>query len=119
MMKGAVYYENAELGTRPDIINSGRPVVIVTENPTRNVVQVVPLTSNIDKLRSGDPMHVAVSVCGNLSVALCEQLRTVHSNELRRFPIHVCSEDEIEQINAALQELLGLNHTKEVHHEHE
>ena len=120
-MKGAVYYENAQIGElRPDIITSGRPVIIVTDKPARNVVQVVPLTSSEEKRNDGDPMHVPICLHGRESTALCEQLRTVRAEELRRFPIGICSHQEIKNIDIALRELFGLNYFKEeTLHEHE
>lgn len=119
-MKGAVYYENAQIGElRPDIIASGRPVILVTDKPMRNVVQVIPLTLNEARRNDGDPMHVPICVNGKESTALCEQLRTIRAEELRRFPIGICSHQEIKNIDIALRKLFGLNFKEETQHEYE
>lgn len=107
-MRGAVCYENIPCPTRPDILASGRPVVIVSATPDRKVVQVVPITSNTSKLTDMDPMHVPVVIKGKQNVALCEQLRTVRQSELRRTPMGVVSDIELDAISKALRELLGL-----------
>lgn len=107
-MRGQIHYENVPPPTRPDILSSGRPVVVVSASPNRTVIQVVPITSNPAKLTDGDPMHVHVVVKNEPNVALCEQLRTVRHTELRRTPIGSVSDEEMEAINKALRDLLGL-----------
>ena len=108
-MRGSIFYENLPVETRPDIVSSGRPVVVVSKNLNRATVQVVPITSNPARHGDGDPMHVPIIVNGRESTVLCEQIRTVRISELRRFPIGYCSESDLKAINIALGELLGLS----------
>ena len=108
-MRGFVCYENMQCPIRPDILSSGRPVVIVSARPDRSVVQVVPFTSNLKKSADGDPMHIPVEINGVPSIALCEQLRTVRWAELRTGAfIGQCAEEEMSAIDRAIKVLLGL-----------
>jgi mRNA-degrading endonuclease toxin of MazEF toxin-antitoxin module len=108
-MRGFVCYENMQCPTRPDILTSGRPVVIVSARPDRSVVQVVPFTSNLKKSADGDPMHIPVEINGIPSIALCEQLRTVRWSELRIGNlIGHCTAEEMSAIDRAITTLLGL-----------
>ena len=107
-MRGFVYYENIPGQTRPGILSSGRPVVVVSTVLNRSVVQVIPFTSNLKKSADGDPMHVPVEINGKGSIALCEQLRTVRVEDLRRNPVGHCSADEMSAIDRAIKQLLGL-----------
>lgn len=106
MIRGCIFYENTEAPERFGIINTGRPVVVVSNRIFGKAVQVVPLTSSEAKLSQEDDLHVPVCVNGRDSIALCEQIRTVHIQELSRAPKGRCSDDELAQIDAALEEML-------------
>lgn len=107
-MRGMICYENSVCPTRPDIVSTGRPVVIVSADTRRSVAQVIPVTSNQTKTGDGDPMHIPITVKGNRSTALCEQLRTVRTAELRRTAIGYCTVEELSAIDRAIKVLLGL-----------
>ena len=106
-MKGLVYYENIESFNRTGIINSHRPVVIVSAAPTGNLVQVVPLTTKNNKLDENDA-RVQVKVKNMTSYALCAQIRTVNYRELSSFPMWVLTDKETEDINCAVRRVLAV-----------
>lgn len=105
MIKGCIFYENSDVPLRDGIINSNRPVVIVSHRMYGDVVQVVPLTTSARKADERRN-HVSVNVNGRESIALCEQIRTVSMHELSRAPKGVCTAGEIAAIDAALAEIL-------------
>ena len=105
MIKGLIFYENAEIPIREGIISSNRPVVIVSQRMFGDVVQVIPLTSS-DRRFDGMKHHVNVDVDGRKSVALCEQIRTVNTKDLSRMPKGICSKEEIDRIDSALAEMI-------------
>ena len=112
MIKGCIFYENAEGPLREGIIGSNRPVVIVSHRMYGDVVQVVPLTTSVHKF-DDKKNHVSVNVNGRDSVALCEQIRTVNMHELSRAPKGICTADELRAINVALAEILFEGETYE------
>ncbi len=83
-----------------------RPVVIVSNEANNRfspTVQVVPLTSRVDKQRL--PMHVKVGLeCGLIkeSVALCEQETTIDKEALI-YKIGECTTEVINKINTAIK----------------
>ena len=109
MMKGLVFFENTEVPVRPGIISSNRPVVIVSDRAVGGCVQVVPLTTSEAKLNDESGFHIPIESTGRSSVALCEQIRTVPLTELGRMPKAVCSESEIDAIDAAVCALFGFD----------
>lgn len=105
MIKGCIFYENSDAPIRDGIINSNRPVVIVSHRMHGDVVQVVPLTTSVKKA-DDRKNHVSVNVNGRKSIALCEQIRTVSMHELSRAPKGICTDSEIAAIDDALAEIL-------------
>lgn len=105
--KGLIYFENVQMPQRYGIIASHRPVVVVSERPSGEAVQVVPLTTSTHKM-DGLFCHVPIETTGRCSVALCEQVRTATVSELSRFPKGFCSAGEMKKIDAALRRLFAL-----------
>ena len=103
MIRGCIFYENTGAASRNGIIDTGRPVVVVSNRIYGKAVQVVPLTSSDKKKMETNNLHIPVCVNTRDSIALCEQIRTVHIAELSRAPKGRCTDEEIRAIESALK----------------
>jgi mRNA interferase MazF len=84
-----------------------RPCVVLsrdTVNELRRTVVVVPLSSSP---LPHPPIHVAVRCAGKPAVAVVDQIRAISKQRLSR-RVGVLSEEEIESITDALQQILDL-----------
>lgn len=106
MRRGDIYFI-ANRNTVGGEIMKARPAVIVsndTLNATSNVVEVVYLTTQPKREMF---THVELNATGRPSTALCEQIDTI-SKALVGDYFGRCSEDEMDNIDHALRESLGL-----------
>ncbi len=81
MRRGDVYWVNVEPAGGGEIKKS-RPAVIVSNdaaNRAANRVQVVPLTSNVERVR---PWEALVHLKGRPAKAMADQIRTVAKEHL-------------------------------------
>ena len=85
----------------------GRPGIVVSNdanNACANTVEIVYLTC---KQKTALPTHCAIESTGKPSLALCEQITTVSTEQLRDY-IGQCTEEEMAEIDRCLTISLGL-----------
>lgn len=110
--RGDIYYVLKFGVTDGSVQDSGRPAVVVSNNKNNmfsTTVEVVYLTT---QPKNDMPTHVDIRSTGVKSTAVCEQVTTV-SRERISNPCGVCTNAEMEMIDAALAVSLGLNFDKE------
>ena len=106
MKRGEVWWVNFEPSVGGEI-RKERPALIISNdvaNRYLNRVQVVPLTSNVERLY---PSEAYVTVGGQRSKALADQLTTASKARLRR-KIGRISKDDLKRVEAAVKVQLGL-----------
>ena len=105
--RGQIYY--IDLSNAQGSEQGGfRPCVIIQNdkgNEHAPTTIVVPLTTQSKRKL---PTHAAIREGTRLSLALCEQVRTVDKSKISGQPIGVCSKHTMEQIDFALKISLGL-----------
>ena len=85
----------------------GRPGIIVSNdanNACSNTVEIVYLTA---KPKGDLPTHCTINSSGKPSIALCEQVTTVSTEQLRDY-INCCTAEEMAEIDRCLTASLGL-----------
>ena len=106
MRRGEIWWVDFDPSVGGEI-RKVRPAIIISNNAANsalNRIQVVPLTSNTDRLY---PSEARVSIDGTLSKAMADQLATV--SKLRfKTKLAIISKDEMLEVEKALKLQLGL-----------
>ena len=106
MMRGEVWWINFEPSIGGEI-RKQRPAIIVSNDAANhylNRVQVVPITSNVDRLY---PSEAYVNFHGKKSKAMADQITTVSKKRLIN-PAGAISKTEMEGIGKAIATQLDL-----------
>jgi len=106
MKRGEVWWINFEPSTGGEI-RKQRPAIIVSNDAANhylNRVQVVPITSNVDKLY---PSEASVTFSGKKSKAMADQITTVSKKRLINSEGSI-SKSEMDGIIKAISIQLGL-----------
>ncbi|MBU1181423.1 MAG: type II toxin-antitoxin system PemK/MazF family toxin [Proteobacteria bacterium] len=106
MKRGEVWWINFEPSAEGEI-RKQRPAIIVSNDAANhylNRVQVVPITSNIDKLY---PSEAYVTFRGKKSKAMADQITTVSKKRLINSDVSI-SKSEMDSLSKAITTQLGL-----------
>lgn len=91
----------------------GRPGIVVSNdanNTCSNTVEIVYLTG---QPKNELPTHCNINSTGRPSLALCEQITTVSTEQIREYVGH-CTDEEMVQINRCIAISLGLPEPREI-----
>jgi mRNA interferase MazF len=106
MNRGDVWWVNFEPSIGGEI-RKKRPAIIISNNASNkflNRVQVIPITSNTDRLF---PSEAYVTVAGKKGKAMADQLATVSKQRLSKC-IGSVSDDEMKMVVEAIKTQLDL-----------
>jgi mRNA interferase MazF len=106
VLRGEVWWVDFDPSTGGEIEKT-RPAIIVSNNDSNailNRVQVVPLTSNVRRIRQTETL---VAIGGRTGKALANQIRTVARERLKG-RIGAISDAELRALENALRVQLGL-----------
>ena len=112
--RGAIYWitRNPHRGTTGSVQKPGRPGIVVsndTNNSCSLTLEVVYLTG---KQKKEIPTHCTITSTGVPSTALCEQITTVSTEQIREY-IGTCTKEEMAAIDRCLAISLGLKEPTE------
>lgn len=85
----------------------GRPGIVVSNDANNTCSPTVEIVYLTGKPKSELPTHCTINSTGKPSTALCEQVTTVSTEQLRDYVCH-CTGEEMEQIDRCISVSLGL-----------
>ncbi len=106
MNRGEVYWVNFEPAVGSEISKT-RPAIIVSNNLSNQYIsrfQVIPLTSNIEKIY---PCEVIVFIKDRFAKAMADQITTVDKNRVKGL-VGILSTQDLKKINKILKLQLDL-----------
>jgi mRNA interferase MazF len=106
MRRGEVWWVNFDPSVGGEIQNKRPAIIVSNDSSNRNLnrVQVVPLTSNVDRLY---PSEAYVTLNGQLRKALANQVSTVSKLRLGSL-IGILSPQDLDEVGQALRIQLAL-----------
>ena len=107
MLRGEIWWVNFDPSLGGEIQKT-RPAVIVSNNAsnrTLNRLQVVPITSRVDRVY---PCEAVVSLNGEVRKAMADQIATVSKQRLGS-RLGALSESDLRLVDGAIRIQLGLN----------
>lgn len=105
MKRGKIYYVYGGFSKKT------RPAIIVSNDKANRFspnIEVVYLTT---KPKKDLPTHVRIMATGTESTALCEEIYTILKDNIMSDCVGVCSEEEMQEVNDALEISLGIHET--------
>ena len=103
----------ADLPRRGGSIQCGyRPVIVIQNdrgNESSSTVIIIPLTS---KFKRWLPTHAIIGTHTGIekeSIALCEQIQTIHMHQLVRKVAQISEEDDIQELSRAIRSAIGMD----------
>lgn len=107
VLRGQIWWVNTNKDIIGNVQSMNRPHLIVSNNignKNANIVTVVPCTS---ESKREFPMHVNCDINGIQNIILCEQIRTINTNELISY-IFTLDESTMKKVDKALKITLGI-----------
>lgn len=102
----------ADLPRRGGSIQCGyRPVIVIQNdkgNESSSTVIIIPLTS---KVKHWMPTHAIIGTHTGIekeSVALCEQIQTIHMSQLVRKVAEITEKEDVDELTRAIMSAIGI-----------
>ena len=114
VLRGQIWWVNTNKEIIGSVQSSNRPHLVVSNNignRNANIVTVIPCTSEEKKKM---PMHVDCEINGIQNTILCEQIRTINTDELLNY-MFTLEDDMMKKVDKALKITLGIDEEDKMH----